>query len=144
MATKVKTLKEGHIICTGIGTKVEKKGTSHAHTQKSGYRSTMATERYTADTIRKGKDMAVSDGSAKYQWVTETITIEGNTQGKYIIEAPCTTPGLPRGQDVHISEISGIIHVIKIVEIFTSKFNITEGSITLGCYGIDATRMALD
>ena len=54
METKVKTLKEGHIICTGIGTKVEKKGTSHAHTQKSGYRSTMATERYTADTIRKG------------------------------------------------------------------------------------------
>ena len=80
--------------------------------------------------------MAVINGYFKYQWVTETITIEGNTQGKYIIEAPCTTPGLPRGQDVHISEISGIIHVIKIVEIFTSKFNITEGSITLVCNGL--------
>ena len=72
------------------------------------------------------------------------IIIEGNNQGKHIIEASCATPGFPRDQDAYRSKILGVIHVVKIVEILIAKFNITERSITLGCDGLDAILMALD
>ena len=72
------------------------------------------------------------------------IIIEGNNQGKHIIESSCATPGFPRDQDAYRSKISGVIHVVKIVEILIAKFNITERSITLGCDGLDAIRMDLE
>ena len=49
--------------------------------------------------------MAVINGYFKYQWVTEDLIIEGKTQGKYVIEASCTTPGLHRHQDGYRNEL---------------------------------------
>ena len=85
MVTKVETLKEVHIICTGIGRTVEKKYTYHANTWKPGYKSTLTTERHIADTIRKWEAMEISDGSFKDLWVTVDIVVEGNNQGKHRI-----------------------------------------------------------
>ena len=88
--------------------------------------------------------MTVRDGSFKELWVMVDLIIEEDNQGKHIIEASCTTPGLPRDKDAYKSEISGILHVVKIVESLTAKFNITEGLITLGCNGLNAIQMAID
>ena len=85
-----------------------------------------------------------SNGSFKDRWGTAAIIIEENNQGKHRIEVSCTTTGLTRYQDAYRSELSGIIHLVKIAESLTDKFNITEGSITLGCDGIDAIQMDLD
>ena len=136
MVTKVETLREGHIRCTGIGRTAEKNYTSHANIWNPGYKSMLETERHLADATRKGEVMAVSDGSFKDWWVTAALIIEGNNQGNHIIEASCTNTGLPRYQDSYRSDLSGIIHVVKIVGSLTSKFNITEGSINLGCNGL--------
>ena len=104
----------------------------------------LETERHIADDIRKEEAMTVIDGPFKDPWGTAALIIEGNNQGKHVIEASCTTPVLPRDQDAYRSELSGIIHVVKIVEILTANFNLTEGIITLGCYGIDAIQIILD
>ena len=52
--------------------------------------------------------------------------------------------GILRYQDTYRSKLSGILHMIKIVENMVSKFNITEGSITVVCNGLDAISMAYD
>ena len=144
MVTKLDIPKEGNIRCTRIGRTVGKTYTSSANTWNPGYKSIMETERHISDSIRKGGEVALSNGSLKYQWVTASLIIEGYTQGKHRIEASCTTPGLPRDQDAYISDIPGILHVLKIVASLKAKFNITEGSITLGWNGLDDIRMALD
>ena len=43
-----------------------------------------------------------------------------------------------------MSELSGILHIIMIIEKLYAKFAIIEGAVTVSCNGLDYIRMAMD
>ena len=79
------------------------------------------TQRHTAQGIRNGTAIGVSDGSFKYRCGNSAIVIEWGRNNLHRITANRTTPGRSEDQEEYRSKLSGIYHIMLTVEDICSK-----------------------
>ena len=65
------------------------------------------------------------------------MIIEGNEMARNRITATSTAPGTAKYQDAYSSELTGLYHVIYIIEKICEKHNIRSGRITVACNGLN-------
>jgi hypothetical protein len=96
-----------------------------------------------ATAIRSGHAIAVCDGSYKDSFGTAAFVLEGATSANRVV-AVHIVPGAPEEQSSFRSELSGILGVVYMVQLICTTYQITSGSICLGCDGEQALTQALD
>ena len=72
------------------------------------------------------------------------MIIEGNENTRHIITATSTAPGTAKEQDAYRSELTGIYHVIYIIETICDKHNIRIGGITAACEGLNEIKKSMN
>jgi hypothetical protein len=87
-----------------------------------------------ATAIRSGHAIAVCDGSYKDSFGTAAFVLEGATSANRVV-AVHIVPGAPEEQSSFRSELSGILGVVYMVQLICTTYQITSGSICLGCDG---------
>ena len=101
-------------------------------------------EQHIIRAIIEGPEIAVSDGFFKEEWVTAAVIIEGNENTRHRITAKSTTPGTAKDQDTYRSDITGLYHVIYIIETIYEKHNIRSGGFATACGGLNAIKKSMD
>jgi hypothetical protein len=94
-----------------------------------------------AEAIRRGRAIAVSDGSYKDDFGTAAYVLEGETAANRIVCA-LATPGIPEDQSSFRSELAGLYGIVMMVQAICHQFGITSGGIEVGCDGLIALQRA--
>jgi hypothetical protein len=104
----------------------------------------MTDDRYImAEAIKQGNAIAVSDGSFQDQYGPAAWVLEGDSSSGRISGA-VTAPGNAKDQSAYRSELTGIYSIMMCTKNLCEYFNITSGSITLGCDGQSALDKAFN
>ena len=74
------------------------------------------TQRHTAQGIRNGTAIEVSDGYFKYRSVTSDLVIGGGRYNVHRIIVTSATPGRSEDQEAYRSDLAGIYHIMLVVE----------------------------
>ena len=108
------------------------------------YQPNEQVEQHLIRAITKGSAIAVIGGSFKEEWGTAALIIEGNKNARHRITPTSTAPGTAKYQDAYSSELTGLYHMIYIIETICEKHNIRSGGITAACDGLNAIKKAMD
>jgi hypothetical protein len=88
--------------------------------------------------IRNGSCLAISDGSFKDQHGTASWTVQGEDSFG-ALGSSLITPGNPEDQSACRSELAGLfLGIATIVDLLCQYYDITEGTVTIGCDGLQA------
>ena len=90
-----------------------------------------------AESIKNGCCVAISDGSFKDEFGTASWIVQGEDEFGSL-EGSLVTPGNPEDQSAYRSELAGLYGIAAIVNLLCQYHKITEGSITIGCDGLQA------
>ena len=90
-----------------------------------------------AESIKNGCCIAISDGSFKDEFGTASWIVQGEDEFGSL-EGSLVTPGNPEDQSAYRSELAGLYGIAAIVNLLCQYHKITEGSITIGCDGLQA------
>ena len=94
-------------------------------------------EQHIIRAITKGSEIAVSNGSFREEWSTAAMIIEVNKNSRHRIIATSTATGTAKYQDAYRSELTGLYHVIYIIDTICEKHNIRSGGIMAACDGLN-------
>jgi len=86
-----------------------------------------------AESIRKGNAIGVSDGSycPHAQKGSSAAVIQCQTTGQRLL-AVNLVPGHPHNQSSHRSELTGILGIMKLLQMLHEEHDLTNGSFTFG------------
>jgi len=86
-----------------------------------------------AEAIRKGNAIGVSDGSCcpHTRKGSSAVVIQCQTTGQRLL-AVNLAPGHPRNQSSHLSKLTGILAIMKLLQMLHEEHNLTNGSFTFG------------
>ena len=101
-------------------------------------------EQHVIRAITKGSEIAVSNGSFREEWSTAAMIIEVNKNSRHRITATSTATGTAKYQDAYRSELTGLYHVIYIIDTICEKHNIRSGGITAVCDGFNGIKKSMD
>jgi hypothetical protein len=96
-----------------------------------------------AKAIQEGEAIAISDGSFQDQYGTAAWALEGSGSKGRIVGA-VTVPGTAKDQSAYRSELAGLYCILLGAKKLCEFFNITQGSIELGCNGQSALDKAFN
>ena len=82
--------------------------------------------------ITEGSAIAVSGGSINEEWGATAVTPEVNNNARHRIKATSTAPGTSKYQDSHKSDLTGLYHMIYIIDTIWEKHGIRSRGITAG------------
>jgi hypothetical protein len=94
---------------------------------------------YVAKLLTENDAYAISDGSYKDTYGTAAWLIKG-IAGVNTISGCILYPGIDEDHSSYRSELSGICALVSVVNSLCFHYKITEGSITIGCYGDSALK----
>ena len=87
--------------------------------------------------LEAGNVRAVSDGSTKEGFGTAAWVLESKTNPKAAISGNNITPGTPADQSSGRSELAGLYGIAVATQLITSFYGIQQGSISVGCDGLN-------
>ncbi len=87
-----------------------------------------------SNALQDGDTIAISDGSFQDQYGMAAWALEGLGPSGRIVGA-VTVPGMAKDQSAYCSELAGIYCILLCVKKLCEFFQITQGSIELGCDG---------
>jgi hypothetical protein len=93
--------------------------------------------------IQQGNAIAISDGSFQDQFGTASWVLEGTCAIGRIV-GDVIVPGAARDHSAYRSELAGIYSILVCAKHLCDFFNITPGSIELGCDGQSALDKAFN
>lgn len=96
-----------------------------------------------AKAIKQGDAIVISNGSFKEQFGTASWELEGGSSDGRIMGV-VTAPGTWKDQSTYRSELTGIYSIMVCVKNLCEFYNITAGSIELGCDGQSALDKAFN
>lgn len=96
-----------------------------------------------ADAIRSSCCIAVSDGSFFPGIGTAAFTVQGHT-ARGMIDGECITPGYAEDQSAYRSEVSGLYAISVVVWLVCQHYQITDGTVEVGCDGESALLDTMD
>jgi hypothetical protein len=92
--------------------------------------------------IRNGSCLAISDGSFKDQHGTASWTVQGEDSFG-ALGSSLITPGNPEDQSAYRSELAGLFGIATIVNLLCQHYDIAEGTVIIGCDGLQALLHAI-
>jgi hypothetical protein len=93
--------------------------------------------RAVATSISNGSCLAISDGSFKDQHGTASWTVQGDDSFG-ALGSSLISPGNPEDQSAYRSELAGLFGIATIVDLLCQYHDITGGTVTIGCDGLQA------
>jgi hypothetical protein len=96
-----------------------------------------------ARALRKGRAVAVSDGSFKDEQGTAAFVLQNGFQRRNRIEMSNVVPGSKLSQSSYRSELGGLFGIVCATANIVDLHNVARGSITVGCDGSEALWQAI-
>ena len=94
--------------------------------------------------ITEGSAIAVSGGSINEEWGAAAVIPEVNNNARHRIKATSTAPGTSKYQDSHKSDLTGLYHMIYIIDTICEKHGIRSRGITAGYDQINTIKNSMD